>query len=180
MQYITAALVHLSGMHRYSVEGKTLGVVGAGNVGKKVIKAASALGIKILVNDPPREEMEGSEGFVSLQRLASESDIISFHTPLTIEGAFPTMHLGDKNFFSSLKRGAIIINSSRGGVVDEKALRDAIEKKTVAGAVIDTWEGEPQADTRLVDLCDIATPHIAGYSLEGKRNASMMIIKEFL
>ena len=178
MQYITAALFHISGLHGFHPGEKTLGVVGAGNVGKKVIKAASALGIKVLVNDPPREQAEGSDGFVSLQRLASESDIITFHTPLTAEGAYPTLYLGDSHFFSSLKRGAFIINSARGGVVDEEALKTAIEKKTVAGAVIDTWEGEPQTNSGLVDLCDIATPHIAGYSLEGKRNASIMIIKE--
>jgi erythronate-4-phosphate dehydrogenase len=178
MQYITAALLHISKFHGYPAEGKTLGVVGAGNVGKKVIKAASALGMKVLVNDPPREESEGSEGFVSLQRLASESDIISFHTPLTSDGAFPTRHLGDRNFFSSLKKGALIINSARGGVIDEEALKNAIRRKIVAGAVIDTWEGEPRTDTELVALCDIATPHIAGYSIEGKRNASIMIIKE--
>jgi erythronate-4-phosphate dehydrogenase len=177
MQYITAALLHITKLNGYP-EGKTLGVVGAGNVGKKVIKAASALGMNVLVNDPPREENEGSEGFVSLQRLASESDIISFHTPLTSEGAFPTRHLADRNFFSSAKKEAVIINSSRGGVINEEALKDAIRRKTVAGAIIDTWEGEPGADIELVDLCDIATPHIAGYSLEGKRNAAMMIIKE--
>lgn len=178
MQYITAALLYITKLHGYHAAGKTVGVVGAGNVGKKIIKAATALGMKVMVNDPPREESEGSKGFVSLQRLAAESDIISFHTPLTSEGPFPTINLGDKNFFDSLRKGTVIINSSRGGVIDEEALKDAIRRKTVAGAVIDTWEGEPRADIELVDLCDIATPHIAGYSLEGKRNAAMMIVKE--
>ncbi|MCA1755950.1 MAG: 4-phosphoerythronate dehydrogenase [Bacteroidales bacterium] len=178
MQYITSALVHITKLYGETPEGTTVGIVGAGNVGKKVIKAALALGMKVLVNDPPREETEGREGFVSLQRLAAESDIISFHTPLTSDGAYPTRHLGNRNFFSSLKKGTIIINSSRGGVIDEEALKNAICRNIVAGAVIDTWEGEPRADAELVAMCDIATPHIAGYSLEGKRNAALMIIKD--
>lgn len=176
MQYITAALLYLGKRHDFSTEGKTLGIIGAGNVGKKVIKSAEAIGMRVLVNDPPRERVEGPDGFVSLQTLASESDIITFHTPLTVNGPNPTWHLGDKHFFELLEKDSLVINSSRGGVVDQSILKEALVRERIKGAIIDTWEGEPVADRELITLCDIATPHIAGYSIEGKRNATLMIL----
>lgn len=176
MQYVTAALLYLDNKYGFHTEGRTLGVIGAGNVGKKVINAAEAIGMRVLVNDPPRARVEGKKGFVSLHTIASESDIVTFHAPLTLNGPDPTWHLGDKRFFELLRRDSLVINSARGGIVDEQLLMDALVRERINGAVIDTWEGEPDADRELISLCDIATPHIAGYSMEGKRNATLMMI----
>lgn len=157
--------------------GKTLGVVGVGHVGSIVASWAASLGMKVLLNDPVREKEEGSSLFVDLSEIARESDIITFHTPLTKSPTeFPSWHLCGREFLSSLVRKPIIINAARGGVVDTPAMIEAVEKGMVSRIAIDCWEGEPDVDRRLLELSWIATPHIAGYSLQGKERATAMCV----
>ncbi len=158
----------------------TVGVVGVGHVGTLVARDLERCGMRVLLCDPPRFDkgdiVEGHE-FVSLEKIMEEADIITFHTPLTKEGKYATYHMADAAFFAGLKKKPLIINASRGGVVDNKALLDAIESRQVADAVIDTWENEPEINTRLLDTISIGTPHIAGYSADGKANATRMSLK---
>lgn len=152
-----------------------LGVVGAGNIGKRVIETGNALGMNVLVNDPPRQVVEGNVGFTDLNTLASESNIITFHVPLSNEGEYPTFNLANEIFLKKVKAKSLIINSSRGGVVNESALQKAIVQNSI-NAAIDVWYNEPSISLELLKLVNIATPHIAGYSLEGKVNATVMTV----
>ncbi len=155
--------------------GLTVGVVGVGHVGSLVAADLANAGLRILCCDPPLQPEHLD--YVSLERIMAEADIITFHTPLTREGDYPTFHLADKAFFDSLRRRPLIINSSRGEVVDNEALIHALDSGQVAGAVIDTWEGEPDLNMGLLQRAIIATPHIAGYSADGKANATRMSLQ---
>lgn len=177
MQYITSLLFFLEQKHSLDLHDLTLGIVGVGNVGSKVERAAHALGMRVLLNDPPRERREGSTEFQPLHKLLQESDILTLHVPLTLEGEDKTFHLIDGESLSRMKGSAILINSSRGEVVDNIALREALKGRLLRGAALDVWEGEPAADPELVDLADIATPHIAGYSVDGKANATVSSVR---
>ena len=177
MQYIASALAHLSIKHKFEYSNKTMGIVGVGNVGSKVAALASNLGMKVLLNDPPRERKEGKSGFVSLQEIKEKADIISFHVPLIKEGEDKTYHLFDENFLSGLDSETIIINSSRGEVVSTTTLKNALKEKQIKAAVLDVWENEPNIDKELLELVDIATPHIAGYSADGKAMGTAMSVQ---
>jgi len=170
-QYIISSLLIVAKRKGETLKGKTLGIIGVGHVGTEVERVCSALGMKILRNDPPREEQEGREGFVSLDTICEEADIITFHTPLIKEGLHATKHLADKSFFEKLKRKPWYINSARGAINDTKALLDAKNKALVSELIIDCWENEPTINKELLDLASIATPHIAGFSADGKVNA---------
>lgn len=174
-QYVLRAIIELLG--EKSLENITLGIVGVGNVGKIVEKWSRGLGIKLMLCDPPRAENEGASNFHSLNELAEKADVITFHTPLTKSGAHPTYHLADANFFNSLKRKPVIINSSRGAVVDNKALVEALDNGHVSAAVIDCWENEPEINRDLLQRAALATPHIAGYSASGKIRATQMAVE---
>ena len=176
-QYIGSVLCALAQKHGLDFEGLTLGVVGVGNVGSKVAAAGRALGMRVLLNDPPRERAEGSGDFVSLETIIKESDIVTVHVPLTKSGRDATLHLFDSERLASMKPSQILINSSRGPVVDCKALKAALMKGGLKGAVLDVWEGEPDLDPELIDLLDITTPHIAGYSADGKANGTTMSVR---
>jgi len=176
-QYILAALLSLSQEFRFKLSEKTIGVVGVGNVGSKIAKAASLLGMRVLLNDPPREREEG-EGFTSLDTVLSDSDIITLHVPLKVVGQDKTYHLINEKSIRRIKKDAWLLNSSRGEVVDANALKSALIKGKLAGAVLDVWENEPDIDRELMNRCFIATPHIAGYSTDGKANGTAMIINE--
>ncbi|MFZ2286657.1 MAG: 4-phosphoerythronate dehydrogenase PdxB [Bacteroidales bacterium] len=178
MQYVTTALFLLAARHSLDLTSLTLGVVGVGNVGSKVVSAAKAIGMKVLQNDPPRQRREGVNEFIPLERLIAESDILTLHVPLTLEGEDRTHHLINENTLDRLRKGCILINSSRGEVVDNASLRMALEEKRLRAAVLDVWEGEPETDEKLLDLVDIATPHIAGYSVDGKANATIISVRE--
>ncbi len=182
-QYMGSVLVTLARKHGFDLSGMTLGVVGVGNVGSKVAEIASLLGMKVLLNDPPRARREGSGGFVSLDEIVDRSDIITLHVPLTREGCDATWHLFDEARISRLNDGQILMNSSRGPVVDNAALKEALKRRALKGAVLDVWEHEPDIDRELMGLLDIATPHIAGYSADGKANgttASVRTVAEYL
>ena len=209
MQYITSLLFFLAQKHSFDPGSVPLGIVGVGNVGSKVARAASAIGMKVLLNDPPRQRREegaetqttalnseagrggtenhgtdlyteagrGGTEFHSLRTLLTDCDIITFHVPLTHDGDDKTFHLVDRDILSRLGRQKIIINSSRGEVVDNLALREALKSGRLRGAALDVWEGEPAADPQLIDLADIATPHIAGYSVDGKANDTISSLR---
>jgi erythronate-4-phosphate dehydrogenase len=145
-------------------------------VGKKVLQMAEELGIRIVLNDPPRMRSEGLCGFVTLDGLVREADIITFHVPLNMEGEDKTYHLADDTFFEKINPGTIIINSSRGEVVKTGALKNALHSGLLKAAVIDVWENEPNIDPELMKMLDLATPHIAGYSLDGKANGTAMSV----
>ena len=175
-QYISSALLNIACEHKISLHGKTLGIVGVGNVGSKVAKAGEALGMRVLLNDPPRAEKEGQGAFVDLAQIITESDFITMHVPLDKDGKYPTYHLGNKELFSLMKDSAFYINSSRGAVCDNAALKEALRTGSIAGAVLDVWENEPSLDLELLDLVDFGTPHIAGYSADGKANGTAMSV----
>lgn len=175
-QYIVSALLTLAKKYNFSLSEKTLGIVGVGNVGKEVEKAAKTLGLKILLNDPPRQEKEELPHFVSLNTIAKEADIITFHTPITCKGKYPTYHLFNDDFANLLTKKPIIINAARGEVTETESLLHALDKKIISNCVIDCWENEPNINKTLLESITLATPHIAGYSTDGKATATRMVI----
>jgi len=177
MQYIASALVKLAIKHGFSLQGKKIGIIGAGNVGSKVASLASALGMIPLLNDPPRERAEKQCSFVSLGEIQETADIVTFHVPLTSEGEDRTFHLADKGFFDKLRRNPIIINTSRGEVTDTPAVKNALRNGKIAVYAADVWEDEPCIDLELLGMAEIGTPHIAGYSLEGKANGTAACVR---
>lgn len=184
-EYIATALLKLANKHGLTLRGKTIGVVGVGNVGKRVVEKAEALGMRVLMNDPPRQraEPDGDEKFVSLETVLDESDIITLHVPLTREGHDATYHLCNASFFERINPGCVFMNAARGDVVSTDALLAAMDGGPVSHAVIDTWESEPAYRRELVPRVEIATPHIAGYSFEGKVAGTVMVynaVCEFL
>ena len=178
-QYMNSALLRVSLRHNVDLRGKTLGVIGCGNVGTKVAAAAAALGMNVLLNDPPRVCKEKLSGFVDLETIQREADFITLHVPLwdAEYGPWRTEHMADEAFFRGLKRKPFFFNASRGDVVDESALKDAIKSGLISGAVLDVWHNEPEIDRELLSLVDFATPHIAGYSADGKVNGTAMSVE---
>jgi erythronate-4-phosphate dehydrogenase len=176
-QYIVSALLHLALKRRFQLNAKTIGIVGVGNVGSKVERAAKALGCRVLLNDPPREAAEGKGAFTQLATLLKQADIVTMHVPLIGSGAYKTEAMAGEEFFGEMKEGSVFINSSRGEVVDEVALKKAIASGKVADAVLDVYRNEPEVDRELLGMLAIATPHIAGYSTDGKANGTMMSVQ---
>ena len=152
----------------------TIGVVGYGHVGKLVAAMAERKGYKVLLSDPPL-------GIgLSLEELAPQCDVLTFHTPLSMEGEYATYHLCNEAILRACKSDALIINAARGGVVDEQALIDRLSMPDCQlMTAIDCWEKEPEVNAKLVQLVDLASFHIAGYSIEGKMNASEMCLDAF-
>lgn len=176
-QYIASALITLSHKKGFDLTRKSLGVVGVGNVGSKVVSLAEQLNMTVYLNDPPRERKEGSCQFISLAGILRESDIITFHVPLITDGIDKTFHMVNEALLRKMNKGTIIINSSRGEVIDSDAFKNGIKSGHISGAVLDVWENEPCLDQELLEIVDIATPHIAGYSADGKANGTTMIIR---
>jgi len=176
-QYVASTLFVLAEKHGFELKGKTIGVVGVGQVGSKVARFCEIIGMKVLLNDPPRERAEGSEKFVSLKEIQGQADFITIHVPLNMEGEDATFHLADENFFNNLPKKPFVFNSCRGEVVDSNAAKVAIKENKINGLVLDCWENEPDIDLELLAACDIATPHIAGYSKDGKANGTSMSIQ---
>ncbi|SFP31509.1 4-phosphoerythronate dehydrogenase PdxB [Pseudomonas borbori] len=174
VDYVLGSLLLLAEQQGVALATRTYGVVGAGEVGARVVEVMRGLGWRVLVCDPPRQLAEGGD-FVSLEQLLAECDVLSLHTPLERGGAQPTHHLLDARRLGQLKPGAWLINASRGAVVDNSALRELLQRRDDLQVVLDVWEGEPQVDVELAGLCRIATPHIAGYSLDGKLRGTAQI-----
>ncbi len=171
MQYVFSALYGVGARKGIKLEDCTFGIIGVGHVGSKVEAMARYLGFNVLLCDPPRAAVEGPEKFCSLEYLLENSDIVTMHVPLDET----TRGMADATFFALMKPGAIFINAARGEVIDEQALIAAAPK--LGAVVIDTWCNEPDINEELLDIADIATPHIAGYSLLGKQNATTMAVQ---
>ena len=177
VQYIASALFTLSRRNGFHLKNKVLGIIGAGHVGSKVEQLARILGMQVLLNDPPRERLEGPGKFTGLNTLLKESDMVTLHVPLNLHGVDNTHHLIGPGQIRMMNPQSWLINSSRGAVVDQRALTVALMEKKLAGAVLDVWENEPDVDTGLLSVVDIATPHIAGYSADGKANGTAMVVQ---
>jgi len=173
-EYVAAALLRWSVRKQRPLSGLKLGVVGVGNVGSKVVRVAQALGMTVLQNDPPRARAIRDPVFVPLDALM-ECDVITLHVPLTRVGRDPTFHLFDESRFRKMKRSSILLNTARGAVVETRALTGALRDGHVSDAILDVWENEPAIDLELLSRVSLATPHIAGHSLDGKVNAVQMI-----
>jgi len=175
-EYVLAAIYVLAETGGFRVTDKVLGIVGCGNVGGRLAGMAQAIGIRVLQNDPPLARKTGDPKYVPLEAMA-EADIVTFHVPLERTGPDATHHMIDERLLARLKRGAIVINSSRGGVADSAALKKAAGGGHVAALVLDVWEGEPNIDVDLLRRVRLATPHIAGYSYDGKVNGTRMVLE---
>jgi erythronate-4-phosphate dehydrogenase len=175
-QYVAASLLVLAAHRKIGLAGRTIGIVGVGNVGSRVARVAAGLGMRVLLNDPPLQRLTGDGRFLPLDSLMT-ADIVSLHVPLTHVGADATYHFFDEERLAAMKKRSVLINTARGAVVETEALKGALRGGRLAAAVIDVWENEPGVDVELLGLARIATPHIAGYSLEGKLNAARMIFE---
>jgi len=190
-EYVVAGLLEVARRRGLRLEGKSIGVIGVGNVGSRVARKCEALGMEVRRNDPPlarsvpvraysterlTASLQTDPRYVPLDALY-ECDFITIHTPLTREGIDKTFHLADAGFFSRLKAGAVFVNASRGAVVDSEALKAAIRAGRLEAVVLDVWEGEPDIDVGLLERVDLGTPHIAGYSFDGKVSGMIMIYR---
>lgn len=180
VQYVLCFLSLISQKGYGSLQGKTLGIVGVGEVGKRLAAVAPYLGLNVLKNDPPRARKEGDDGFVSLDELVVKSDIISVHVPLNRGGEDRTFGLFNEGLFGLFQQPKVFINASRGEVVHEPSLKEAIKAGKMRHVALDVWCNEPEIDKELMELVDIATPHIAGYSLEGKANGTAASVNSIL
>ncbi|UST67672.1 4-phosphoerythronate dehydrogenase PdxB [Pseudomonas moraviensis] len=177
VDYVLGSLMTLAEIEGVDLSQRTYGVVGAGEVGGRFIKVLKGLGWNVMVCDPPRQ-IEGGD-YVSLEQIIQQCDVISLHTPLTRSGDDATWHLFDQQRLRQLKQGAWLINAARGPVVDNAALREVLLEREDLQAVLDVWEKEPEVDVALAELCVLATPHIAGYSLDGKQRGTAQIYQAY-
>lgn len=175
-EYVTAALLHLADRHCFELSTKSLGIVGVGNVGRQVAAKARTLRLRCVLNDPPLAESTCEPCYRSFEEVL-DCDLISLHVPLNKSGLYPTYHLVGEDVLARMRPGVILLNTSRGAVVDNAALRQALSDGRLKAAALDVWEGEPSVDAELLDLVDIATPHIAGYSFDGKVNGTRQVFE---
>ncbi len=171
-QYMCAALLKFG-----DPAGRTLGVIGVGNVGRRVAEVGRTLGMKVLLNDPPRAEREGETGFVPLSTIRDEADFITLHVPLETGGRYPTLRMLDAEFFAGIKRGAVFFNTSRGEAAVGEEVKRALRSGQLSAVVSDVWEHEPGIDLELLKMAALATPHIAGYSTDGKANGTSAAVR---
>lgn len=174
--YFASAMALLAIETGYDFHNKVLGIVGVGNVGRLIERNARALGMRVLRNDPPRAAQEGDADFVPLYEISAKADIIAFHTPLIKEGKYKTVHLLDDAFVDSLQRKPIVMNACRGAVTDNRALLRGLREGRIERTIIDCWEGEPIPSLELLDATWLATPHIAGFSAQGKANGARVCV----
>ncbi|MDD4921124.1 MAG: 4-phosphoerythronate dehydrogenase PdxB [Bacteroidales bacterium] len=177
-QYVASAILSFSKKYGFHPSDKTIGIIGVGQVGQKVERCARLLGMKVLLYDPPRSRNEGEKNFDSLERILSDSDILTFHPILEKEGPDKTYHMADTSFFDKLKKPVFLINTARGSIVETESLKQAIKEGKVIDCALDCWENEPDIDKELLESALIATPHIAGYSSDGKANATRMVLEQ--
>ena len=172
-EYVISALVHCAQKKEKKLGDMTLGIIGLGNVGSRVVRLARSLGMRCLLNDPPKKEVTGNDIYLPLSTVLKESDIVTLHVPLRSDGRYATFHMVNAGFISSMKKGAFLVNASRGDVADETALKN--NRQRLGCVIFDVWSNEPNPDTGTIALCDIATPHIAGHSYDGKLQGTRMI-----
>lgn len=176
-QYIVSTLLHLVELKKLDPKKMTLGVVGVGNVGSKVAAAAEALGMRVLLNDPPRQRSEENPLFVELDKVLEEADVISLHVPLNKGGRDNTLELVNEEFTAKMKKGAVLINTSRGPIIKEEAVLKALQSARLSDVILDVFPEEPKISPQLLDALTLATPHIAGYSMDGKANGTSMSVQ---
>ncbi|MBN1116964.1 MAG: 4-phosphoerythronate dehydrogenase PdxB [Bacteroidales bacterium] len=176
-QWFMAAILYFAKENKIDLTTRTLGIVGVGNVGRKILRFTDSLGLRVLINDPPRARKEGACGFNTMNTIQKECDIITFHVPLNTAGDDKTYHLVDEQFLSKLNPGSLLINSSRGEVIDNVVLNENLKKNTACNAILDVWENEPELNLDLLKNSFLSTPHIAGYSLDGKANGTAMSVQ---
>lgn len=176
-QYLASALSYLQEKKGLDLKTKSIGIVGVGAVGSKIADLATSFGMRVLLNDPPRARREGTKYFVDLETICREADIISFHTLLNRTGPDKTYHLADKAFFERLRQKPVIINAARGEIVSTDAILEALNAGKISEAILDCWENEAQVHPQLLERSLLATPHIAGYSADGKANAARQSIR---
>lgn len=174
-QYVVAAIMEAAKKNRFTLDGCRIGIIGAGNIGTLVRCYAEAMGMNCILNDPPKGRLTGNIIYRPLDEVLQNSDIVTIHVPLKRQGSDPTYHLVDSVFLQKMKRGAILINTSRGKVIDEEALKQ--QRQKLGGLVLDVWDHEPSIDMELCAGADIATPHVAGYSYDGRLNGTLMIYR---
>ncbi len=176
-EYMVNALFELSQKKGFDPFKLTAGIIGHGNVGSRLKQKLDSLGINTLVNDPPLEDAgDDRVNYVSLQSIIDECDFISLHVPFTREGAYPTYHMFDQALLDQLHKATILFNAARGPVIDNQALSELLKRRRDLTIFLDTWENEPAIDHILLQQVDLATPHIAGYSYEGKLRGTQMIL----
>jgi len=177
VEYVFSSLLLLAERDGFALKDRTVGIVGVGNVGGRLQARLEALGIRTLLCDPPRADRGDAGDFLPLSRLVEEADILTFHTPLFKQGEYKTLHLADEALLMALKPNAILINACRGPVVDNQALLKVLETRSDLSVVLDVWEPEPELSLPLLDKVDIATAHIAGYTLEGKARGTTQVFE---
>jgi len=176
-EYAITALNAIASRKEWKLKGKSLAVIGVGNVGSRVAKKARSLGMDVLLCDPPLRDLTGDSSYLNLDNVLG-ADILSFHVPLVSCGPYPTWHMIDGAVLDRLSPRQFLINCARGAVLDNLELKSALLEQRIGGAVLDVWEGEPRIDYDLLDLADIGTPHIAGSGLDGKIRATEMVQEE--
>ncbi len=177
-EYVVAALLEMAVHEGRELAGRSIAVIGVGEVGRRVAERARGLGMSVLLNDPPRAENEPHGNFMELEHILPQADIITIHTPLTDRGIYPTLKMADRDFMAALKHGCTFVNAARGEIVDEPALIDAIDAGIIKHSILDVWDGEPFCNPDLLARVDIATPHIAGYSFDGKLRGTGMVYRK--
>ncbi|WP_061035837.1 MULTISPECIES: 4-phosphoerythronate dehydrogenase [Vibrio] len=178
-EYAFSVMMVLSQQQGFSVFDKTVGIIGAGQVGSYLEKCLKGMGINVLINDPFKQEEGDSRSFTPLAELIERSDVITLHTPITKDGLHPTHHLIDDKVLNGLRCDQILINAARGPVVDNQALKQRLMKNDGFTAALDVFEFEPEVDMELLPLLAFATPHVAGYGLEGKARGTTMIFNSY-
>ncbi|NIY45987.1 4-phosphoerythronate dehydrogenase PdxB [Cedecea colo] len=179
VEYVFSSLLMLAERDGFRLTDRTVGIVGVGNVGSRLQARLQAFGVRTLLCDPPRADRGDEEDFQPLERLVREADVLTFHTPLFKEGPYKSLHLADERLISALKPGAVLINACRGPVVDNAALLKCLKNGQRLSVVLDVWEPEPELNVELLNLVDIGTPHIAGYTLEGKARGTTQVFEAF-
>jgi erythronate-4-phosphate dehydrogenase len=175
-EYVVSALLALAAQRGFDPAGKTAGIIGCGNVGSRVRQKLAVLGMECMVNDPPLRAQGGHDDFVDLDEVL-QADVITVHVPYTREGPYPTHHLVNAALLERLRSGAVFINTARGAVADNAALDVLLEARSDLSVVLDVWEGEPDISMSLLEKVQLGTPHIAGYSLDGKLRGTEMIYR---
>ncbi|MFP1722699.1 4-phosphoerythronate dehydrogenase PdxB [Lonsdalea quercina] len=177
VEYVFSALLGLAERDGFQLRDRTVGIIGVGNVGSRLNARLKAWGVRTLLCDPPRAERGDKENFLSLEEVAAQADVLTFHTPLYKDGPYKTYHSVDADLLDSLAEGAILINACRGPVVDNVALLEALQHGKSLSVILDVWEPEPELSTALLDRVDIGTSHIAGYTLEGKARGTTQVFE---
>jgi len=174
-EYVFTSIIKLLDENNSALKGKSIGIIGTGNIGSRIAHIAGAIGMKVFKNDPPLQRKSGAADFVPLNNIYN-CDIITLHVPLNKDGVDKTVHLFDKENLNKLDDNTILINASRGPIVDNSALLEAVDKKCLR-VILDVWENEPAINKAILERVKLASPHIAGYSLEGKVNGTVIIYK---